>query len=176
MHSEQSDRLRRMWPGVRGGCYGRRRAFAAEAASQRLRGCRPKKGVPCRPAAPGRIEIARLVADQDAVLRIDGEAAEQIRDHSRSGLAPIVDATISLDGPVRVIGAIFEGIDVGPDGCHFVRHPAVQRLHVAFLVEASGDARLVGDDECETAGIVDRLDGFAGAFDPLQLAGLEGVA
>ena len=58
---------------------------------------------------------------------------------------------------------------MGADGGHLVRHPAVQRLHVAFLVEAPGDARLIGDDEGETAGIVDRLDGFAGAFDPLQL-------
>src|SRR3954451_23919086 len=135
-----------------------------------------RKQVSLQAGRTGRFEVARFVADQDAVICIDGEAAEQIGDHSGSRLAPDTDAAVSLDGSVGMIGAIFEGVDMGADGCHFVRHPAVQRVHMAFLVETPGDARLIGDDESEIAGIVDCLNRFPGAFDPLQLAGLEGVA
>ena len=92
------------------------------------------------------------------------------------GLAPVADAAISLDGAFRVIRAIFERIDMCPHRGHLVGHPAVQGPHVALFVKTPCDARLIADDEREISGVVDRLDGLAGAVDPFQLARLEGVA
>ena len=125
---------------------------------------------------PRGLEIARLVADQDAVIHVDWETAEQVRDHSGGGLAPIALATISLDGAFRVIRAVFECIDMCAHQSHLVGHPAVQGMNVALLVETPCDARLIADDEREISGVVDCLDGLTGAIDPFQLVRLEDVA
>jgi hypothetical protein len=71
------------------------------------------KEVALQARGPRSLEIARPVADQDAVIRVDRETAEQVRDHPGRACAD-AHATISLDSTFRVIRAVPECVDMGP--------------------------------------------------------------
>src|SRR3979490_2683539 len=60
----------------------------------------------------GGLEIRRAVADQKRSGRIDRPFGEQLLEHARSGLAQVGDAPVALDGALRMVGAVFDAVDV----------------------------------------------------------------
>ncbi|MGY4377942.1 hypothetical protein ACVWZ3_005581 [Bradyrhizobium sp. i1.3.6] len=128
------------------------------------------------PAACAASTVALLVSDQDAAVGRYGKPLHQVGDHAGAGLAPVAVATVALDDAIGMVGTVFECVDPRTDRGELVRHPAMQRFYIALLVESTGDAGLVGDDEGEIAGLVHEPDGLACAVHPFELAGIEQVA
>ncbi|EZQ15567.1 hypothetical protein CF98_11075 [Halopseudomonas bauzanensis] len=69
-----------------------------------------------------------------------------------------------------------EGVDMSAHVGQFRLHARVEGMHVRLVVEAMGDAGLIGDHEHKIARLVEGEHGFARAFHPPQLLGPVGVA
>ena len=117
----------------------------------------------------GGLDVADLVADEKASLALDRPALEEIEEHAGVRLAPWVGRAIGGDASFRMVRAIAPVVDRGAFGGKLLRHPAVERFDRLFLVESFGDARLIGDDEDVTAGVVQELHRLLGAADPRDL-------
>ena len=116
-----------------------------------------------------RLDVARLVADQEASLSLDRPMFEEIDDHARRRLPPGMRRPISLDAPLRMKRAVSPVVDGRAGRGQFPRHPAVQRDDVALAIKPSGDARLVCHDEHIIAGVVETLHGLRRPGDPFDL-------
>ena len=119
------------------------------------------------PARLRGLHVARRVADQHAARRVEPPFCDQIQDHSRRRLAPVAGHAVARDGGVFVGGAEAYVIDGAARVTHGLGHAGVQGGEGRLIVEAAGDAGLVGDDEDVPSGFGRGADCGDGAIDPL---------
>ena len=112
--------------------------------------------------AAAKLDVGPGVADHDAGFRGDVRRV-------CPGLLEEPGERLPAVASGFVVGAEVEGVDVGAVGLEFALELVVDGADGGCVVEAEGDAALVGDDDDAEAGLVEAGDGLGNAGEQVEV-------
>lgn len=123
-----------------------------------------------------RFQVAGLVSDQGTLGQVDVQIARCPHQHPRIWLAigMIRDREQAL--PLGMIGAVINGVDMGPALTKRADHPLHEALKLLLGVIAACDAGLVGCDDHEPAGRVRTSDQTLDVWNEINLVNAMNIA
>ena len=98
-----------------------------------------------------------------------GEIARRLFEQAGLRLAAIAGDGVTRDRALRMMRAIIERVDAGAGGGELPPDLVVETLDVVLAVIAARDARLVGDDDRQEAGVVQQPHRLGRAGDQVEL-------
>ena len=113
-------------------------------------------------------KITRLIANQKASFSVYRPTAEQVKDHTRSGLAPVANMTVGNVNRVWMIRAITNVIDMGTCSGKFCGEVRVHCAHIIFRVKPTRYTGLVCHDKHVQSRIFECPHRTFGALNPAK--------